>query len=415
MNQKKEQLILQTILDDNSWLEEVGYLSPKMFKVYPEVADFIFSKYSDNQGVSIADVIFKFDNVDFTGSTVADFKSIAEEFVSEYKRQEEVLSLQSALQSLENGSSVEEARIALERMQNEIDADINTDVEYRYNSFREYIKDINDNVELKESGSIVTTTLKKYNGIMGGYRGGRFNVVAARPGMGKTSLMIQECYDLCKMGVPVLFYSLEMTTTELMAKLCHVATGLSYKKQISGDLSQDELGVVTEFATELYELPFFIVDNKNKWYQIKDDVQRKIRKYGIKVVVFDYIQLINIPGPNTLEQISTLSTEIKRLALNTKVCCVGISQMSRESDKGGRMFPKSSDLRGSGQLEQDADFIAFPWRYEAIDVVEDQATGESLIGITDIYITKNRHGDSFKKIRCEYDVIHSRIKEFVNF
>lgn len=415
MNQKKEQLILQTILDDNSWLEEVGYLSPKMFKVYPEVADFIFSKYSDNQDVSIADVIFKFDNIDFSGSTVADFKSIAEEFVNEYKRQEEVLSLQSALQSLENGSSVEEARIALERMQNEIDADINTDVEYRYNSFREYIKDINDNVELKESGSIVTTTLKKYNGIMGGYRGGRFNVVAARPGMGKTSLMIQECYDLCKMGIPVLFYSLEMTTTELMAKLCHVATGLSYKKQISGDLTQDELGIVTEFATELYELPFFIVDNKNKWYQIKDDVQRKIRKYGIKVVVFDYIQLINIPGSNTLEQISTLSTEIKRLALNTKVCCVGISQMSRESDKGGRMFPKSSDLRGSGQLEQDADFIAFPWRYEAIDVVEDQATGESLIGITDIYITKNRHGDSFKKIRCEYDVRHSIIKEFVNF
>ena len=415
MNQKKEQLILQTILDVNSWLEEVGYLSPKMFKVYPKVAEFILNKYSENQEVSIADVIFKFDNVDFTGSTVADFKSIAEEFVNEYKRQEEVLSLQSALQSLENGSSVEEARIALERMQNEIDADINTDVEYRYNSFKEYIADINSNVTLKDEGGIVMTELRKYNGIMGGYRGGRFNVVAARPGMGKTSLMIQECYDLCKMGVPVLFYSLEMTTTELMAKLCHVATGLSYKKQISGDLTQDELGIVTEFATELYELPFFIVDNKNKWYQIKDDVQRKIRKYGIKVVVFDYIQLINIPGPNTLEQISTLSTEIKRLALNTKVCCVGISQMSRESDKGGRMFPKSSDLRGSGQLEQDADFIAFPWRYEAIDVVEDQATGESLIGITDIYITKNRHGDSFKKIRCEYDVRHSRIKEFVNF
>lgn len=415
MNQKKEQLILQTILDDNSWLEEVGYLSPKMFKVYPEVAEFIFNKYSDNQEVSIADVIFKFDNIDFSGSTVADFKSIAEEFVDEYKRTEEILSLQSTLQSLENGSSVEEARIALERMQNEVDADINTDVEYRYNSFREYIKDINDNVTLKEEGGIVMTDLKKYNGVMGGYRGGRFNVVAARPGMGKTSLMIQECYDLVKMGIPVLFYSLEMTTTELIAKLCNVATGLSYKKQISGDLTQDELGIVTEFATELYELPFFIVDNKNKWYQIKDDVQRKIRKYGVKVVVFDYIQLINIPGPNTLEQISTLSTEIKRLALNTKVCCVGISQMSRDSDKGGRMFPKSSDLRGSGQLEQDADFIAFPWRYEAIDVVEDQATGESLIGITDLYITKNRHGDSFKKIRCEYDVRHSRIKEFVNF
>ena len=219
MNQKKEQLILQTILDDNSWLEEVGYLNPKMFKVYPEVAEFILNKYSDNQEVSIADVIFRFDNIDFSGSTVADFKSIAEEFVSEYKRNEEILSLQSTLQSLENGSSVEEARIALERMQNEVDADINTDVEYRYNSFREYIKEINDNVVLKEEGGIVMTELKKYNGIMGGYRGGRFNVVAARPGMGKTSLMIQECYDLAKLGVPVLFYSLEMTTTELMAKL----------------------------------------------------------------------------------------------------------------------------------------------------------------------------------------------------
>ena len=73
MNQKKEKLILQTILDDNSWLEEVGYLNPKMFKIYPEVAEFILNKYSDNQEVSIADVIFKFDNIDFTGSTVADY------------------------------------------------------------------------------------------------------------------------------------------------------------------------------------------------------------------------------------------------------------------------------------------------------------------------------------------------------
>ena len=89
MNQKKEKLILQTILDDNSWLEEVGYLNPKMFKVYPEVAEFILNKYSDNQEVSIADVIFKFDNIDFDGSTIADFKSIAEEVVSEYKRKEE--------------------------------------------------------------------------------------------------------------------------------------------------------------------------------------------------------------------------------------------------------------------------------------------------------------------------------------
>ena len=249
---------------------------------------------------------------------------------------------------------------------------------------------------------------------MGGYRKGRFNVVAARPGMGKTSLMIQECYDLVKMGVPVLFYSLEMTTTELLAKLVNVGTGVSYKRQISGELNEDELNLISEFSADLYELPFFIVDNKNKWYQIKDDVQRKIRKYGIQVVVFDYIQLINIPGPNTLEQISTLSTEMKRLALNNKITCVGISQMSRESDKGGRMFPKSSDLRGSGQLEQDADFISFPWRYEAIDVTEDPNTGESLIGRTDIYITKNRHGDAFKKIPCEYDARYSRIKEIIN-
>jgi replicative DNA helicase len=246
---------------------------------------------------------------------------------------------------------------------------------------------------------------------MGGYREGRFNVIAARPGMGKTSLMIQEAYDLVRQGIPVLFYSLEMTATELIAKLANIATGISYKRQISGEMSKDELEFLTKFSEELYELPLFIVDNKNKWYQIKDDVQRKIRKYGIKVVVFDYVQLINMPGANTLEQISQLSTEIKRLALNNKICCVGISQMSRDSDKGGRSFPKSSDLRGSGQLEQDADFIAFPWRYEAIDILEDPATGESLVNRTDIYITKNRHGDAFKKIPCDYDFQRSRIQE----
>ena len=410
MNQKKELLLLQTILDDNSWLEEVS-LSANMFKVYPEVAQFIFNKYADNKEVSFADVMFNFENIQLGSEIVADFVGIAEDFISDYRRDEEVLYLKATLDMIEKGSGVEEARIALEKKQVELDGGFNTDVTYRYSQFRTYIDDINNNYTIREEGGVIMTELIKFNKIMGGYREGRFNVIAARPGMGKTSLMIQEAYDLVRQGVPVLFYSLEMTATELIAKLANIATGISYKRQISGEMSKDELEFLTKFSSELYELPLFIVDNKNKWYQIKDDVQRKIRKYGIKVVVFDYVQLINMPGANTLEQISQLSTEIKRLALNNKICCVGISQMSRDSDKGGRSFPKSSDLRGSGQLEQDADFIAFPWRYEAIDILEDPATGESLVNRTDIYITKNRHGDAFKKIPCDYDFQRSRIQE----
>jgi len=410
MNQKKELLLLQTILDDNSWLEEVS-LSANMFKVYPEVAQFIFNKYADNKEVSFADVMFNFESIQLGSEVVADFVGIAEDFISDYRRDEEVLYLKATLDMIEKGSGVEEARIALEKKQVELDGGFNTDVTYRYSQFRTYIDDINNNYTIREEGGVVMTELNKFNKIMGGYREGRFNVIAARPGMGKTSLMIQEAYDLVRQGVPVLFYSLEMTATELIAKLANIATGISYKRQISGDMSKDELEFLTKFSEELYELPLFIVDNKNKWYQIKDDVQRKIRKYGIKVVVFDYVQLINMPGANTLEQISQLSTEIKRLALNNKICCVGISQMSRDSDKGGRSFPKSSDLRGSGQLEQDADFIAFPWRYEAIDILEDPATGDSLVNRTDIYITKNRHGDAFKKIPCDYDFKRSRIQE----
>jgi len=410
MNQKKELLLLQTILDDNSWLEEVS-LSATMFKVYPHVAQFIFDKFADNKEVSIADVMFNFDNVPLGSEVVADFVSIADDFIDEYRRDEEVLCLTSALNMIEKGSGVEEARIALEKKQAELDGGLNTDVAYRYSQFKTYISDINNNCTIREQGGMVMTELHKFNGIMGGYREGRFNVIAARPGMGKTSLMIQESYDLVRQGVPVLFYSLEMTSTELIAKLANIGTGISYKRQISGDLSREEIEFLANFSEELYELPLFIVDNKSKWYQIKDDVQRKIRKYGVKVVILDYVQLINMPGANTLEQISQLSTEIKRLALNNKICCVGISQMSRDSDKGGRSFPKSSDLRGSGQLEQDADFIAFPWRYEAIDILEDPVTGESLINRTDIYVTKNRHGDAFKKIPCDYDFKRSRIQE----
>ena len=355
--------------------------------------------------------MFNFESIQLGSEVVADFVGIAEDFISEYRRDEEVLYLKATLDMIEKGSGVEEARIALEKKQVELDGGFNTDVTYRYSQFRTYIDDINNNYTIREEGGVVMTELTKFNKIMGGYREGRFNVIAARPGLGKTSLMIQESYDLVRQGIPVLFYSLEMTATELIAKLANISTGISYKRQISGDMSKDELEFLSKFSEELYELPLFIVDNKNKWYQIKDDVQRKIRKYGIKVVVFDYVQLINMPGANTLEQISQLSTEIKRLALNNKICCVGISQMSRDSDKGGRSFPKSSDLRGSGQLEQDADFIAFPWRYEALDILEDPATGESLVNRTDIYITKNRHGDAFKKIPCDYDFKRSRIQE----
>jgi hypothetical protein len=100
MNQKKELLLLQTILDDNSWLEEVT-LSANMFKVYPEIAQFIFNKYADNKEVSFADVMFNFENIQLGSEVVADFVGIAEDFISDYRRDEEVLYLKATLDMIE--------------------------------------------------------------------------------------------------------------------------------------------------------------------------------------------------------------------------------------------------------------------------------------------------------------------------
>ena len=166
MNQKKELLLLQTILDDNSWLEEVS-LSANMFKVYPEVAQFIFNKYSDNKEVSFADVMFNFENIQLGSEVVADFVGIAEDFISDYRRDEEVLYLKATLDMIEKGSGVEEARIALEKKQIELDGGFNTDVTYRYSQFRTYIDDINNNYTIREEGGVVMTELIKFNKIMG--------------------------------------------------------------------------------------------------------------------------------------------------------------------------------------------------------------------------------------------------------
>ena len=192
-----------------------------------------------------------------------------------------------------------------------------------------------------------------------GFGAGQLCVWAARPGLGKTTVVLNAAMHNVKMGNPVGFISLEMDEEELGEKVAALECQLPLNIFEDKVASAEQMSKMHKALKKISKLPLHIDNRSRSLTQIIIKCKQWVKKKGVKLVIIDYCQLIR--GDKSLpreQQISEISRELKLLASDLKIPVLLVAQLNRESEKVDRR-PIMSDLRESGALEQDANSITF--------------------------------------------------------
>ena len=239
----------------------------------------------------------------------------------------------------------------------------------------------------------------KLDKITGGWQNSDLVILAARPAMGKTAFALSMAKNIAvDQRVPVAFFSLEMSNVQLVNRLIANVCEITSDKIKSGQLAPYEWGQLDFKIKELIGAPLFIDDSPQlSVFELRTKARRLVREHGIRLIMIDYLQLMNASGMSfgsRQEEVSTISRSLKGLAKELNIPILALSQLnrgveSREGIEGKR--PQLSDLRESGAIEQDADMVCFIHRPEYYHIYEDSA-GRDLHGMAEIIIAKHRNG-----------------------
>lgn len=199
-----------------------------------------------------------------------------------------------------------------------------------------------------------------------GFQPGDLNIIAARPSMGKSSLMRDIAVKMAKKDIPNAIISLEMSKEQLYDCMSASESGVNLMKFRSGWFSKEDWDLKTSAAGNLYELKMFIVDKECfRTLDICRIVRRLKKKENIQAIFIDYLQLIegdSRKGKNL--EVGEITRRLKQLAKELDLTVVLLSQLNRDCEKRPDKRPVLSDLRDSGSIEQDADVVMFPYRHE---------------------------------------------------
>jgi replicative DNA helicase len=211
----------------------------------------------------------------------------------------------------------------------------------------------------------------------------------------------------------LVFFSLEMSSEQLVNRLIASEAELGASKLRKGDLADHEMVQLHEKIKQLSEAPIFIDDTPGLTiFELRAKARRLVKNHGVKIIMIDYLQLMNAGGNagNREQEISTISRSLKGIAKELKIPVVALSQVNRgvENRTGvGSKRPMLSDLRESGAIEQDADIVTFIYRPEYYKIYE-WDNGDDSRGQAELIIAKHRNG-SLKNVRLKF------IGEFAKF
>ena len=238
------------------------------------------------------------------------------------------------------------------------------------------------------------TGLNDYDDLTGGLHGSELVILAARPSMGKTALAMNIVEHVAiDCGHPTLFVSLEMSSLELGDRLLCSRARVNSHRLRNGQISAEESQTLIRTAAEVSTAPLFIDDSPSRTMtEIAATARRLKRRDGLKLIVIDYLQLIdpdNARDPRQ-EQVAKIARRLKGLARELEVPLICLAQLNRQVEASRDNKPQLSNLRESGAIEQDADVVMFVHReeyYASNDEDRDRVKGEA-----DLLIRKQRNG-----------------------
>ena len=259
----------------------------------------------------------------------------------------------------------------------------------------------------KEGLSGVPSGFNKVDKLTSGWQPSDLIIIAARPGMGKTALTLSMARNIAvEHNIPVAFFSLEMSSVQLITRLISSETHLSSEKLRTGNLEKHEWEQLNVKVKGLEKAPLFIDDTPSlSIFDLRAKARRLSSQHGIKLIIVDYLQLMTAGGSqkggNREQEISTISRNLKALAKELNIPVIALSQLSRAVEtRGGSKRPLLSDLRESGAIEQDADIVMFLYRPEYYGITEDEE-GQSTAGGGEVIIAKHRNG-SLESVKLRF-------------
>jgi replicative DNA helicase len=238
----------------------------------------------------------------------------------------------------------------------------------------------------KQAGGIrgVPTGFADMDNVLAGFQRSNLVILAARPGMGKTSLALNiSQHAAVEQKIPVGFFSLEMSQEELVDRLLIAQADIDAWKLKTGRLNEKDFAALSDAMGELAEAPLYIDDTPGmSIMEMRTKARRLQAEHGVELLIVDYLQLAHSRNlENRVQEISEVSMGLKNLARELRVPVLAVSQLSRAVEHRGTRRPQLADLRESGGIEQDADVVMFLYR-------EDEEDLENL----KLYVAKHRNG-----------------------
>ncbi len=230
----------------------------------------------------------------------------------------------------------------------------------------------------------IATGFTDLDNTLAGMQRSNLIILAARPGIGKTSLALNIAqYASVENKVPVGFFSLEMSQEELVDRLLVAQADIDAWKLKTGKLNEQDFTRLSDAMGELAEAPLYIDDTPGlSIMEMRTKARRLQAEQGIKLIVVDYLQLAHSRNlENRVQEISEVSMGLKNLARELRIPVMALSQLSRAIEHRGSKLPQLADLRESGGIEQDSDVVMFLYR-------QDEENLENL----KLYIAKHRNG-----------------------
>lgn len=265
----------------------------------------------------------------------------------------------------------------------------------------------------------IPSGLDDLDAVTSGWQASDLVIIAGRPAMGKTSYALSVAKNIAiDYRIPIAFFSLEMSNVQLVNRLISNVCEIPGNKILSGQLTDEEWARLDQNIRRMEGAPLYVDDTPGlSVFELRSKARRLVKEKGVKIIMIDYLQLMNANGMrfnSRQEEVSTISRSLKGLAKELDIPILALSQLNRSVESRGdgetkgidSKRPQLSDLRESGAIEQDADMVQFVHRPEYYHIYEDN--GQDLRGMAQIIIAKHRKGST-------KDVLLSFRGEFTRF
>ncbi|HHW51540.1 MAG TPA: replicative DNA helicase [Pseudoclavibacter sp.] len=257
----------------------------------------------------------------------------------------------------------------------------------------------------------VPTGITELDKLTNGLHPGQLIIVAARPGLGKSTLAL----DFARAATirsqkPAILFSLEMGKTEIAMRLLSAEAQIPLDRMHKGEISQEQWRTIASTQAKVNDAPLFIDDSPNMTLpEIRAKCRRLRQQMGLELIIIDYLQLMTSGKKveSRQQEVSEFSRSLKLLAKELEVPVVALSQLNRNPDQRQDKLPAISDLRESGSLEQDADIVMLLHRPPGSFDANDPRAGEA-----DIIVAKNRNGPQ-KTIPVAFQGMYSRFANLI--